>query len=98
MMNSSTMGLYFIKEVNGFKKEGEAGKPRQDQDNCKHSFLFSLPGIRQNGCPGWQLMHTILIYKAIGFRKPAPALAGTLSKWKTAYQNEKDWPVLRPRS
>lgn len=40
MMNSSTMGLYFIKEIDGFKKEGETYQPRQDQDNCKHSFFI----------------------------------------------------------
>lgn len=80
-MNSSAMGLYFIKEINGFKKEGEADKPRQDQDNCKHSFLFSLPGIRQNGCPSGWLMHTFLIYNKIHLNSlsgclPAPCQNG----------------------
>lgn len=66
MMNSSTMGLYFIKEIDGFKKEGEAHQPRKDQDNCKHSFLFSLRGIGQNRCPSWLLAHSPLIYNKIG--------------------------------
>lgn len=65
MMNSSTMGLYFIKEIDGFKKEGETDKPRQHQDNCKHSFLFSLPGISQNGCLSGHPVHTTLIYNVI---------------------------------
>lgn len=40
MMNSSTMGLYFIKEIDGFKEEGEAHKARQYQDNCQHNYIF----------------------------------------------------------
>lgn len=30
MMNRSNMGLYFIKEVDGFEEEGEADEARQE--------------------------------------------------------------------
>jgi hypothetical protein len=40
IINSSNIVLYFIKEINGFKEEGEANQPRQYQDDCQHSFSF----------------------------------------------------------
>jgi len=46
MMNSSNIVLYFVKEIDGFKKEGEANEPRQDQDNCQHSFSFLVQGAK----------------------------------------------------
>jgi len=63
MMNSSTMGLYFIKEIDGFKKEGEAHQPCQYQDDCQHNFHFPTGG--QNRCPSWHHIHTKLIYNKI---------------------------------
>jgi len=59
MMNRSTISLYFIKEIDGFKEEGEAYQPCQYQDDCQHRFfIFLYRG--QNRCPSWRLIHTIL--------------------------------------
>jgi hypothetical protein len=45
MMKSSSIVLYFIKEIDGFKEEGEADEARQDQDRCQHGFfIFVCPG------------------------------------------------------
>jgi len=51
MMNKSNMGLYFIKEINGFKEEGEACQPRQHQDNCKHGFIYLVRADRPKQVP-----------------------------------------------
>jgi len=80
-MNRSNMGLYFIKEIDGFKKEGEAHQPRQYQDNCQHNFSILSAGITQNRCPSWQTIYTSLIYKAIAIdsqpgRREAPCQNG----------------------
>ena len=50
-MKSSSIVLYFIKEIDGFKEEGEADKPRQDQDGCQHSFFILVCQDKPNEMP-----------------------------------------------
>lgn len=40
MMNSNVMGLYFIKEINGFKKQCEANEARQQKYYCQHMSII----------------------------------------------------------
>jgi len=51
MMKSSSIVLYFIKEIDGFKEEGEADEARQDQDRCQHSFFILSAQDRPNVVP-----------------------------------------------
>ena len=40
MMNNKVMGLYFIKEINGFEKECEANQARQQKNDRQHNFMI----------------------------------------------------------
>ena len=51
MMKRSSIVLYFIKEIDGFKKEGEADEARQDQYRCEHSFYIFVCQDRPNEVP-----------------------------------------------
>ena len=79
-MKSSSIVLYFIKEIDGFKEEGEADEPRHDQDYCQHSFV--LRSYCQTKCPTWLQMRSGLIYKDMQFVYPCET--GSLP-----YQNER---------
>jgi hypothetical protein len=51
IIKSSSIVLYFIKEIDGFKEESEADEPRQDQDDCQHSFFNLVCQVKPNKVP-----------------------------------------------
>ena len=88
-MNSSSIVLYFIKEVDGFEEKGEGDEARQEKDQCQHSVSV----LRT-----WAKRGALMLFwrYAIGFQgyNAGPARAygsATLPKWKGLFQNGNGW-------